>query len=193
MATLLTDEVWQTLDRDAGRMSRRTFGTLLASAAIVGVLAAAGFVGWRSGLLWPNVVRPETHASWGIDVQTHTFDITFPVRNDGLVPVDITGVGRSGTGLTLTRSAINESHLGAGDTTEIALSYQVTDCAAVQSGSWPVPLHVSRGRTAYVQAPEMTLNAPGSYSYSGGRDPYAVEWQVKLAGIACGLIPVNAS
>lgn len=191
MTTLLTDEVWQGLDRDAGRMSRRTFGTLMAGVVIVGVLAAAGLVGWHSGVLWPNLARPQTYAGWEIFTDRQAFTILFPVRNDGLVPVDITGVGRSGKGLTLTRSAINQSHLAAGETTEVSLSYQVTDCGAVESGSWPVPLHVSRGRTAYVQAPEMTLNAPGSYSYSGGRDPYAVEWQVKLAGQACGLIPMT--
>jgi hypothetical protein len=191
MATLLSEEIWQTLDRDAGRMPRRTFGLLMASAVIVGVLGAAGFIGWRSGVLWPNVVRSESHAGWSIETERHAFEITFPVRNDGLVPVDILSVGRSGPGLTLTRAAVNESHLSAGATTEIALRYQVTDCGAVQAGPWPVPLQVSRGRTAYVQAPEMTLDAPGSYSYSGGRDPDAVEWQVKLAGQACGLIPLN--
>jgi hypothetical protein len=193
MTTPLPDEVWAGLDRDAGRMTRRTFATLTAGAAIVGALAACGLIGWRSGVLWPNIVRPQTHAGWSTDTDTRTFDITFPVRNDGLVPVDIASVGRSGAGLALTGSSITQTHLSAGDTAEVTLSYQVTDCDTVQTGSWPVPLQVSRGRTAYVQAPEMTRpDAPSSYSYSNGRDPYTIEWQVKLAAVACGRMPMTS-
>lgn len=187
MTIPLPDEVWDRLDRDAGRMSRRTFATLIAGAVIVGLVGAGGLLGWRSGVLWPNIAREPSHYGWSTDTDRQTFEITFPVRNDGLVAVDVSAVGRSGPGLDLLNSTITRGHLAAGDIAEVALVYRVTDCDAIAPGAWPVPLSVSRGRTAYVKPPEMTRpDAPGSYGYSGNRNPYAMEWQVELAGVACG-------
>lgn len=182
MTTTPSEDVWQALDWNAGRMSRRTFATLIAGALIVGVLGLAGLIGWRSGILWPNISRDPSHAGWEIHTDTQSFELSFPVRNDGLVPVDISSLGRSGHGLTLLTAQIAQSHLAAGNSTEITLVYKVDDCDAVEAGPWPVPLHVSRGRTAYVSAPD--INAPV--------DPGNLPWQVKLAGMACGRIAVSA-
>ena len=187
------DGVWQSLDRDAGRMPRRLFATAMAAVTIVGVLAAAGLIGWRSGILWPNVARENSHAGWSVDTGQRAFEITFPVRNNGLVPVDITSFGRDGHGLTLTDARINDRHLASGATTEIVMAYRVTDCDTFQTGRWPVPFQVSHGRVAYVDGPPMERpDAPSSYSYTTGRDPYAMPWQEKLAAMACGRISLSA-
>src|SRR5262249_50299592 len=114
-----------------------------------------------------------------VHADQQSFEISFPVRNDGLVPLDISSLGRSGKGLQLVDAQIAKSHLSAGESAEISFTYKVTDCNAVESGHWPVPLHLSRGRTAYVDAPDIT-GPPDA-----GRGP----WQVKLAAVACGRVP----
>jgi hypothetical protein len=85
----------------------------------------------------------------------------------------------------LTDTTVTKDRIPAGESAEVQLSYVVTDCDAVQAGHWPVPVRVSHGRTVYVEAPEMTgPDTPDEYSWSG-TNPYAMDWQVKLAGMAC--------
>lgn len=182
MTTPPSEDVWQGLDWNAGRMPRRTFATLIAGALIVGALGLAGLAGWRSGILWPNIARDPRSAGWQIYDEQHAFQLSFPIRNNGLVPVDISAVGRNGRGLILLDARIATHHLSAGDSAEISLTYKVDDCdAPVEPGSWLVPLHVSRGRTAYVSAPDITAPVPSDER----------PWQVKLADLACGRIPVS--
>lgn len=180
MTTPPSEDVWQGLDWNAGRMPRRTFATLIAGILVLGVLGVVGLAGWRSGMLWPNIARDPSSAGWEVDTEQHVFQIRFPIRNNGLVPVDIIAVGRNGHGLILLDAQISHSHLSAGDGAEISLTYKVDDCEAVEPGSWPVPLHVSRGRTAYVSAPDITSPPTGD-----------LPWQVKLADLACGRIAIE--
>jgi hypothetical protein len=156
------------------------------------LITPTGLIGWRSGVLWPNITRDPSTSSFTISTDRRAFDISILVRNDGFVALDIFSAGRSGLGLTLIRARIAESHLRHNNQTEITLEYQVTDCGTVQDGDWPVPLRVSQGRTAYIEPPEMSRpDGPSMYTYSG-RNPYAMPWQVKLAGMACGRIPMGA-
>jgi hypothetical protein len=189
---VLPDDVWQQLDHDAGRMPRSLARRLLIAGLAVGVLVIAAVGGWRSGALMPNF--SESHSggsSWEISPPNRTFAITFWIRNNGLVDADIDSVGRSAPGLQLTRG-VTEKRVAAGQSVEIRLEYQITDCDAVAAGRWPIPIRVKRffgTQTAYVRAPEMIgPSAPDSYSYTGDVNPYAVEWQWLLAQQACGRI-----
>jgi hypothetical protein len=190
MTTPVTDDVWRALNPHAGRMPRRVTALCVAAAcaALATVLVVVG--GWRSGIIVPNLGQP-FEGGWGVDVDTHehTFAIVFPIRNNGLIPVEITGLGRDGHGLKLT-GARTQTLLRAGESADIRLEYQVTDCAAVQAGDWPVPIRVKRSfgeQTAYVWPPEVTRpDAPSAYSYTGNRNPYAISWQELYGGKACG-------
>lgn len=186
MVVPLADDVWARLDRNAGRMSRRGFRWFIGIPLVAGLLTLLGVFGWRSGVLWPNLGRDLGGSSWGTNIAEHSFVLTFPVRNDGLVDVDVESFGRSGPGLRLAGTIITRNPIPAGGSADLQLSYVVTDCDGVPAGHWPVPVRVSHGRTAYVEAPEMVSpDAPDDYSWSGV-DPYAMDWQVKLAGMACG-------
>jgi hypothetical protein len=71
---------------------------------------------------------------------------------------------------------------------KVRVVYRITDCSAIPSGHWPVPVRVKRAwgvQTVYIALPEITLNAPSFYAYTGSHDPYAVEWQRGISAKLC--------
>lgn len=188
MTTWLSDEVWRQLDRNKGRLSRR--GTMRAWLAILaaGAVFAAGLAVWRSGVIAPRLEWPR-NAGIGFEAGQRHIRYQLTIVNQGWTTETITGYGRSGPGLHLLAvHAPPDVRLALGDTVDIAIEYEVTDCAAVPADPWPVPVRVHRvwGEvTAWVQPPtQPSEDAPSSYSYSG-RSPYEVEWQRGTADLAC--------
>jgi hypothetical protein len=66
---------------------------------------------------------------------------------------------------------------------------QVTSCADVPQGDWPVPVRVSRPwgvQTGYLLGPAIAVDQPSIVEYSG-RNPYEQPWQRVLAKQACAV------
>ncbi|GAA1833725.1 hypothetical protein GCM10009682_60180 [Luedemannella flava] len=190
MSALLSDEVWARLDPHEGRLTRRTALRLWLTIGAAMLVASAGFAAWWAGLVTPRVAWPGSSA-YGMDVETRgTFRYHLLVANEGLTDVTVTGVGRSGPGLRLTGTSGAGVTLGPGAQSIIVLEYEVTDCAAVPTGAWPVPVQVTwlwGDRTVDVQPDtHLSADAPDSFSYTGDRSPYDVEWQRAAADMACG-------
>ena len=191
MIRMVSDEVWAQLDPHAGRLTRRATVRLWVTIVLAIMLVAAGVLVWRSGLLaprleWPRSAGYFTEANHG---PQPVFLHSVTVVNEGWTPVTVLSAGRDGPGLTLTevRDAFPVT-LGAGDEVEFVVVYRVTDCSAVPTQRWPVPVRV-RGwygeRTVYVGLPTRPgPGAPEQYQFTG-QDPYAVEWQRALADMAC--------
>ena len=173
MTRLLSDEVWQQLDPGGARLSRRQTWRVWLVAAAVTVLLVAATVLWRSGLIVPRLEATADGSLAGPGVITYDLSI----RNDGLTEVRLLAAGRSGPGLELVQVASPfPVTLGPGDGAILRLFYRVTDCAAVPTGPWPVPVRVERPwgtRTTYV-------NLPAEYVQAR-----KVEWQRARADEAC--------
>jgi len=178
---VLTDEVWRQLDPYAGRLSRRTVRRIRWAAAAIVLLAAIGELAWYAGVLVPRV-------SWsdapGYEFGWSPAHHSVVVHNDGLLPIRVLGVGRSGPGLRLDRvDGTLPSTVDPGSQLSVMLTYAVTDCAAVPTQPWPVPVVVERPwgvQTVYVTLPdERAMDAEGM-----SRGP-RLEWQRWLADAAC--------
>lgn len=189
MTQLLDDRTWDRLDSSAGRMSarERRLVTRLVLAVVVVVVAAAG-VGW-SGLLWPRLgTSADGQSSW--DTATRTFTVTVVVMNRGSRTEHLVAAGRGGPGLRLTRVAGLPVDIPRQTGVGVELHYRITDCAAVPTASWPVPVTVRRpwgAVTTHVTPPGgVGESAPDGYSFSGSTDPYAVSWQRYYADKVCG-------
>jgi len=106
------------------------------------------------------------------------------VHNDGLRPIRVLGVGRSGPGFRLDRvDGPLPSTVEPGEYLELVLIYAVTDCAAVPTGPWPVPVVVERPwgvQTVYVQPPLLPAT-----THEGTSHWPDLEWQHWLADTAC--------
>jgi hypothetical protein len=189
--TLLSDEVWGQLDPDAGRLPRRTVLRLRWSLAGAVALAVLAGLVWQSGLTVPRLSWTPNGA-YGFSASTVDRTIEFEVRiaNRGWSTVEVLGLGRSGPGFEL-RSVRAQlpTTLRPGEDMDAVLSYQVTDCAAVPAGVWPVPVTVRRTwgtATGHVQPPtQVSQNAPTGQREYQGRDPFAVEWQRAVADMVC--------
>jgi hypothetical protein len=177
--TRVSDVVWQQLDRNAGRMSRRTFRLFLAGAVTLAVLTAATVLSWRTITSPLKADAGEFGASYTRSPMT--FTVEFPVHNIGLIPVTIEGVGRDGKAVTVLSARAVPEKVGPGESTTIQLAYSVSDCRDFVHGTWPLPIRIHRPwgtQTVYVTPPYLpNPDAPSSYSYSGDRDPYQLEWQ----------------
>lgn len=150
----ITDEVWQRLDPNAGKLPRRTAVRLGVAAVAALVLLAAGVAVWRTGLIVPRLAWPDGLHEWSTDPDG-TLRIDFLVSNEGEFPVTVENVGRSAPGLQLlgvvagtvgfpssepvfpTRLA---PHTGVG----AVLIYRITSCLEAPTGSWPVTARVER-------------------------------------------------
>jgi len=183
----LSDDVWQQLDHHAGRLSRRTFWPLTTGLIVLIGLAAATVVSWRT------VANPFDSDVASFSASTSPspmrFDVTFEVRNAGLVPITIGGVGRDGEALTLLDAWATPARVQPGDTTTIHVEYAVADCRDYEHGSWPVPVRLDRPwgtQTVYVTPPALANpDAPSSYQFTGDQDPYAVDWQESFVRQVC--------
>jgi hypothetical protein len=189
--TLLPDDVWAQLDPDAGRLPRRTRRRIRVAA-----IAAAAFLviiglGWQWGAVVPRVGGSGHGAMSGPGVMAVTVD----VRNTGWTGMRVVGVGRSGPGLRLTRvDGTVPADLGDASSASYTLYYDVTNCAALPTGPWPVPVRIQRPWgvwTGWIGVEPMVPMGdspnpppPGMRSFTG-RDPYAKEWQVALANMTC--------
>jgi hypothetical protein len=186
---LLSDDVWRQLDPHAGRLPRRQTAMLWLTIAAVAAVVAAGVVVWRGGYLVARVdTRHEaTGFSWGASTGG-PITIQFPISNDGRTAITVTSIGRSGPGLTLDAPAGLPLTLAPHTGEVVYLRYEVTDCAAIPAGAWPVPVVVRLwwgSQTVYVQPGPIDEDQPdGEFAYSGP-DPYGHPWQRALADISC--------
>jgi hypothetical protein len=187
--TEVNDEVWQRLDAEAGRLTRRTVLRLRWSLGGAFVLAVLAGLLWQSGLTVPRLGWA-SNTGYGFSTGDHHVEYDLKISNDGLTPVEVIGLGRSGPGFELRAvRAQLPTTLRPGDILEATLIYDITDCAAVPSDAWPVPVTVSRiwgTATGFVLPPTVTApTAPTGMRQYQGRDPYALEWQRGLAEYAC--------
>jgi hypothetical protein len=138
--TYLTDTVWRQLDSGAGRLSRRTAMRLWLAGGLAFALLVVGALGYRAGLV---VARLEDSSNaWEVNPGVRaTYDLQ--ISNAGWLPVTVTGAGRSGPGMELLSvDGTLPAVLKPGESAVLALVYRVTDCAAVPSGAWPIPVRV---------------------------------------------------
>ncbi len=176
---MVSDGVWLKLDRNAGRLSRpATVRLWLAILLVLALFAGAGEI-VHAGFFAPRLAEQEGYGGFRAEVPAaRVFHFRFAVRSDNTLPVKITGFGRSGPGLVLTRIAVVNGALPVtlrrGEIVEFDLWYQVTDCATVPSVRWPVPVRVSRffgTQTVLV-----------TVQWIGGD---GLEWQRSLSQSAC--------
>ncbi|HEU4423698.1 MAG TPA: hypothetical protein VFR67_14300 [Pilimelia sp.] len=185
----VADEVWQQLDPYAGQLAERTVRRLRFAIAVAAALTLAVVAVWWSGVIVPRVSWPPKAAGWSWSTGPDTVEHDVLVLNRGRRPIEVAGIGRSGTGLPLVAvHGALPATLRPGQTMEVRLVYRVTDCAAVTDEPWPVPVRIQRPwgiYTAYVAVPTHTSpDAPAVRSFTD-RDPYAVEWQRALADRHC--------
>jgi hypothetical protein len=183
LAIMVSDTVWAGLDRDAGRLGRRATARLWLAIAIAVVLLTAGLLVDRSGLIAPRLAQDDRAGGLLAEVTARAFHVRFTVRNDGQVPVRLVGFGRDGAGLTLTRTAVLGATLPVtlhrGEQVQFDLWYAVTDCAAVPTGAWPLPVRVARFFGT------QTVSVPLADEPSPGGAPATAPWQQAWAEQAC--------
>ncbi|MDQ1724785.1 MAG: hypothetical protein QOG52_1813 [Frankiaceae bacterium] len=187
---LLPDHVWQQLDPLAGRLTpvARRQARRWAIAALA--LLIAGVVAWQSGVLVPHVVRGNAGGNgWSANSQARQVTTTVEIRNDGWQSLRVTGVGRSGPGMTL--RSVNMAfpvEVQPSTSVQVTLSYDITDCAAVPRGRWPVPVRVQRPWGTFTSWVDLERGIPPVTPTPHGlfnSGPYEQEWQALLAITAC--------
>ncbi len=193
---LLPDEIWQALDPDAGRLTRRDRLRLWAVGVLSLLTSGVVTAGWQSGFVVPHVVRGTADNGWSADIATHRVTQQIDIRNEGWATVRVVAIGRSGTGIAL-RAIDAELPMDVPPATGVVvtLTYDVTDCAAVPRGSWPIPVHVHRPwgvRTSWLM-PDSGI-PPQDATRRGLVDPVASElpWQRLLSATACAPMPPDA-
>lgn len=185
--TYVADEVWATLDPRAG-LTARNARRWIAMAAVISVLAILAGLLWWSGLVRPRLSTRQSFG-WDADMAARRFTYQLALHNDGLFSVDVPTVGRNGPGLTLLAVAGVPATIPPGGEVQIALSYQVTDCGALPSGPWPVPVTarqaVGSGRF-YLHQPLITSpDAAAGPRFFSGDDPLGRPWQQALGHLVC--------
>lgn len=176
---LLSDQTWEELRPGAGALSRRTTVRLWSGVALAVVAAVAAALVWWSGLVAPHLTADGT--GYSADTATQRVTLTVDVVNHGWHAEEVVAAGRSGPGLTLERVSGVPQRLLSGASGTITLDYQVTDCAAVPSGAWPVPVRAHRWWGSSSAALRVADQPVVSSSSSA-----SVPWQVALARTACG-------
>ena len=189
MTQFVSDEVWTQLDPNVGRLPRRTTWRLAIGAALALLVLAAASAVWRSGLVTNRLVWDDM-ASHSASA-THTFiEHSVEIRNTGWVPITILGAAESGPGLRLDRIDGSFPMTVEPDATvSFVVRFTVTDCAAIPTGAWPMPVRVDRWwgeQTVLIDIPPMPdQDAPAFQTYIG-EDPNAIPWQRQLTKVACG-------
>ena len=102
----------------------------------------------------------------------------------------VLGIGRDGPGLVLESvDGALPLTLGHNEGVGVMLHYRVTDCAAVPTGSWPVPVRVERPWGTYTVYIDMPTQPAGDIidnpAIIPDGDRQAVPWQRNLAAQAC--------
>jgi hypothetical protein len=152
------------------------------------VLALATGVAWWAGAATPRLAPGGSFAYGG---EPGTFFYGVSVRNAGHVPVTIIGAGRDGAGLELTSvEGPFPVTLRHDEELFVTLRYRVTDCAAVTSEPWPVPVTVERLWGA--QTVHLALPPHFQSEWQGPEQPPLpvvrtgpVQWQRSQADLAC--------
>lgn len=165
---------------------------LLAGGQTAGVRATSGL---PDGV---SLVALENGYSYGTDGDRAT--LGFQLLNNGDRAVRVVDVGQDGGGLRLLEIAaaggrlaepsvgteitpLPPFDLAAGEVVELTVVYQVTDCAQVTTGSFPLPVRLNVGRrsgTVLVPLPRAPSDAPDA-----GPDDVD-EWQRVLVRDVCG-------
>ncbi|MEU3454781.1 hypothetical protein ABZ671_14420 [Micromonospora sp. NPDC006766] len=201
---MIVDEVWHRLNPDAGRMTRRAARRLAVSLLAVAALAGAGLVLWHIGIVVPRLNADGRTGGFGYEISPaeRSFAYQVNIRNDGKVTLVVQAVGAEGPGLELTERTILTGAppvlprgtlpitLHPGQEIGVRLGYRVTDCAAVSTEDWPIPVRVKGPlgvRTVGVMPETLRVpdEEPDETMWSGDRDPYGRSWQDALARQAC--------
>ncbi|WP_067144269.1 hypothetical protein [Microtetraspora malaysiensis] len=139
---------------------------------IVALVSAAAAVSWYSGMVRARLQAVMLEGSGGSsDSDTRVTTIRFGIRNEAWTPVTIAGAGRSSSFMRLlrvkgTRTPIT---LGPGDTADFEFVYKVTNCSAISTQEWPIPVRVERPwgmQTVYVEPPLQEPNLSEDSEYS---------------------------
>jgi hypothetical protein len=154
MSRIVSDDVWQRLDRRAGRLSRRTARRLtLAIGAVLALIAAASVV-QEGGLLLADLKLDGTSSALGPEIG---IQLGLTMHNDGWTPITVVGAGADAPGLHLVSVDAPDpgypqagrpfegfpTTLAPGQTLEFRLAYAVTNCDAVPP-TLTVPVRVRR-------------------------------------------------
>jgi len=180
----ISDQVWDQLDPYAARLSAQDRHRAWAAVGGATAIAVAVAALWWSGLLVPRLsfsgqvraIAPRSEP---------TFTIVLVVKNDTPFTIHLRSAGRSGSGLQIIDTE-TASQLTSGTAGKITLHYRVTNCSAVPSGSWPVPVRVERlwGQSTVWVAGSLQLSNPDSDG-DDDPDPWEIPWQQAMAQIAC--------
>ena len=197
----VSDEVWSQLDSSTGRLTKRQRRHALAAVSAAATVLVAGFAVDRSGGVRANIgYSSESNDAGAASPTAKSFTRQFAVKNNGWTTVRVTGVGQNGPGLHLVGPGDKDGlpkdmelpgstpvpfDLHPGQIAIVAVSYHVTDCAAVPSGSFPVTLRVDRPwgtQTIGISLP-MT-SAPGN-AHGLVSDTEMIGWQKEMADDVC--------
>jgi hypothetical protein len=208
MTRLVSDQVWQQLDPAGGRVRRRTVlrfwgigvPTIVVLFAAAAAWAAGSVVPWLhetdSGLA-TSVALDDANGRTGPRPAEQTMNLH--IQNDGEQAVRIVGVGGDHAGIRMLRATAEGRPitprspyvLDPAHTVEITMFLQFTDCAAVSTRPWPIPVRVARPwgtQTVHVlHLPIRATSDHGGWSLAYRGDPRAVEWQRWIADDVCAV------
>jgi hypothetical protein len=179
----ISDQVWDQLDPHAARLSGRDRHRVWAAVAVTTTNAVVVTTLW-----WIGAITPRMSATGGYlgtaPGPEPTFAFTLSLRNDTDVTANLRSVGRSGPGLRLI-DVKAPSELAARTSALITLHYRVTDCSAVPTTSWPIPVRLDRlwGQdTAWVAG---SLLLPDAEADTDDPSLWNIPWQQEMAQMAC--------
>ncbi|NUP46599.1 MAG: hypothetical protein HOW97_04705 [Catenulispora sp.] len=197
MTEWVSDDVWRRLDPRAGALNRTQRRRLTWSAAAGAVVIAAAVLLDLSGLIHPRITMPADRADGGAAYKdTQIIARQIVVHNDGWTTVHVTGIGQDGPGLRLLGPADpggpnkNSEIAGAqppfdlhpDQTVTMVVIYKITDCAAVSSSPFAVPVRVD----SLWGTQTVSIALPPVYR---GRSFTSIEWQRDMANDVCGIHP----
>jgi hypothetical protein len=196
----VSDAVWEQLDPRAGALSRTQWKTIVAGCAATVLLGAAAYSLDRSRVVDAQIRRTDAGWSGATSVNPKIIVRQFTVKNTGWTTARIVGFGKDGPGLKLlgpgdvggpTKYSDIPSprlpfDLGPGQSTPLVIYYAITDCGAVPSDSFPIPIRVDRPWGTQT----IDIHLQPSYVTQGEGfqiDPPEIGWQKAMADSACGV------
>lgn len=192
----VSDEVWAQLDPKAGALTSKDARRIAVVTALVAVVGIATAALWTSGAVRANLAWSNKQGDGGeVNPTAHTFSTDVVIRNGGWTAVRVTGIGGDTAGLHFTGNS--QPHIStdlgrtvpftlqSGQTAIVAVDYTVTDCQAVTSAPFDVPVRVDRfwgTETVGIRIPQGTefTDTTGVPS-----TPRIVEWQRSMADQTC--------
>ena len=195
----VSDEVWSQLDPRAGSLNRNQRRKAVAAASVVVALLMAGFAVDRSGFVRAQVEYAGSD-SGGASPTTKFLTRQVAVKNTGWTTVRVTGVGENGPGLRLVKPGGREGlpkdlelpgatpppfDLHPGQTVTVEVAYQITDCAAVPSDSFPIALRVDRPWGTQTVDISLPMASAARNTDGVGPDTDMIGWQKAVADDVC--------